>query len=90
MLDSDGGRSSSCCGDFKFARSAACQVPASDEFGIVHHPVRTEIIFVSNEAFVQREIGADGILLGHKTRAFVLFVCFPERDKKKTKGHLDK
>ena len=82
LLDSGGGSSRGCCWDLEFARSAARQVPAPDELGIVDHPVRAKVVFVSNEAFVQRQIGADGILLaGRKARS---------SRKEKNKTDLDK
>ena len=68
LLDSGGGSSRGCCWDLEFARPAARQVPAPDELGIVDHPVRAKVVFVSNEAFVQRQIGTDGILLAGRKR----------------------
>ena len=45
-------------------RPAARQVPAFHELRVINHPEGAEIVFVSDEALVQRQIGADGVLHG--------------------------
>ena len=37
-------------------------MPALDELRVVHHPEAAEIVLVAHEAFVQREVRANGIL----------------------------
>lgn len=74
VLDGGCGGGGGRCGYFEFARSTAGQVPTSDKLGVVDHPVRAKVVFVSNETLVQRQIGADGVLL-HDI-VFVLFCSF--------------
>lgn len=38
------------------------QVAPLDKLHVVHHPEAAEVVLVAHEAFVQRQIGADGIL----------------------------
>ena len=42
--------------------AAAAEMPALDELRVVHHPEAAEIVLVAHEAFVQREVRANGIL----------------------------
>ena len=52
---------------------SARQMPSLYKLCIIHHPKASEVIFVSHETFVQRQIGADCVLQG----------CGKEREKRR-------
>lgn len=43
-------------------RPASAQVPTFHELSVVHHPERAEVILVSHETFVQRQVRPDSVL----------------------------
>ena len=42
--------------------AAAAEVPPLDELRVVNHPEAAEVVLVAHEAFVQRQVRANGIL----------------------------